>query len=126
MNDRPAAPVGARNLVMVILDSLRYDSWVAAFRAAQCNGTVSGAANTISQNFTTSTEYTGKNRTNAQYVGDLYNAFLRRGGDLAGVQYWIGQLATSALTRNQVRQAFIGTTEFQGRVTNIVNQGCLS
>ena len=30
MNDRPAAPVGARNLVMVILDSLRYDSWVEA------------------------------------------------------------------------------------------------
>jgi len=30
VNDRPAAPVGARNLVMVILDSLRYDSWVEA------------------------------------------------------------------------------------------------
>ena len=30
MSDRPAAPVGARNLVMVILDSLRYDSWVEA------------------------------------------------------------------------------------------------
>jgi hypothetical protein len=30
VNDRPAPPVGARNLVMVILDSLRYDSWVEA------------------------------------------------------------------------------------------------
>jgi Sulfatase len=30
VNDRPAAPVGSRNLVMVILDSLRYDSWVEA------------------------------------------------------------------------------------------------
>ena len=30
MNDRPAPPPGARNLVMVILDSLRYDSWVEA------------------------------------------------------------------------------------------------
>jgi hypothetical protein len=27
---RPAAPEGARNLVVVVLDSLRYDSWVAA------------------------------------------------------------------------------------------------
>jgi hypothetical protein len=27
---RPNAPVGARNLVIVVLDSLRYDSWVAA------------------------------------------------------------------------------------------------
>jgi len=30
MVDRPAPPPGARNLVVVILDSLRYDSWVAA------------------------------------------------------------------------------------------------
>src|SRR5205814_1129661 len=30
LSDRPAPPPGARNLVMVILDSLRYDSWVEA------------------------------------------------------------------------------------------------
>ena len=30
MTDRPAPPSGARNLVMVILDSLRYDSWISA------------------------------------------------------------------------------------------------
>jgi hypothetical protein len=30
----------------------------------------------------------------SQYVGDLYNAFLRRGGDIGGVLFWI-----SALTR---------------------------
>jgi hypothetical protein len=30
VTDRPAPPPGARNLVMVILDSLRYDSWVEA------------------------------------------------------------------------------------------------
>lgn len=29
-NDRPQPPPGARNLVVVVLDSLRYDSWVAA------------------------------------------------------------------------------------------------
>ena len=28
--DRPAPPAGARNLVVVVLDSLRYDSWVEA------------------------------------------------------------------------------------------------
>jgi len=28
--DRPQAPAGARNLVLVILDSLRYDTWLAA------------------------------------------------------------------------------------------------
>jgi len=30
MSERPTPPAGARNLVMVILDSLRYDSWVEA------------------------------------------------------------------------------------------------
>ena len=30
MTQRPASPAGARNFVMVILDSLRYDSWVEA------------------------------------------------------------------------------------------------
>ena len=30
VSDRPAPPAGARNLVVVILDSLRYDTWVAA------------------------------------------------------------------------------------------------
>ena len=58
-------------------------------------------------------------------MGDLYNAFLRRGGDLAGVQFWINQLSTAAQTREQVRQAFVSSTEFQARVTNVVNQGCL-
>ena len=51
-----------------------------------------------------------------------YNAFLRRGGDLSGVQFWIGALGT--LTRDQVRQQFIASTEFQARVANVVNQGC--
>ena len=48
-------------------------------------------------------EYLARSRTNAQYVGDLYNAFLRRGGDLGGVQFWIGQLNTGTHTREQVR-----------------------
>ena len=67
----------------------------------------------------------GKGRTNAQYVGDLYNAFLRRGGDLGGVQFWINEIATSARTRENVRQQFLASAEFQARVTNVVNQGCL-
>jgi hypothetical protein len=54
-------------------------------------------------------------------VGDLYNAFLRRGGDLAGVQYWIDQINTGALTRENVRQAFVGSPEFNARVVAIVN-----
>ena len=53
----------------------------------------------------------------------LYNAFLRRGGDLGGVQFWIGQLATR--TREAIRVEFKNSTEFQARVNAIIAQGCL-
>jgi hypothetical protein len=70
-----------------------------------------------------SAEYQGRNRTNSQFVDDMYNTFLRRGGDLAGVNFWIGQLATSS--RDQIRQQFKLSPEFQGRVNAILAQGCL-
>jgi hypothetical protein len=73
-----------------------------------------------------SPEYAGRNRTNAQYVGDLYNAFLRRGGELSGVQFWINDLATGARTRENMRQNFVASAEFQARVAAVVNQGCFT
>jgi hypothetical protein len=81
-------------------------------------------AEAISSGFVGSGEYAGRNRTNAQFVGDLYNAFLRRGGDLGGVQFWINDLDSGARTRENVRQSLLASPEFQGRVTNVVNQGC--
>ena len=78
----------------------------------------------ISAGFSTSPEYGARSRSNADFVADMYNAFLRRGGDLAGVQFWIGQLDSGARTRQQVRQAFISTPEFQGRVSAIIAAGC--
>jgi hypothetical protein len=60
----------------------------------------------ISSAFALSAEYVARARTTTQYVGDLYNAFLRRGGDIAGVQYWIGQISTGVQTREQVRVQF--------------------
>jgi hypothetical protein len=130
---------GARAEVDVVMDFYRgmlartpdpdgFTAWVNNFRTAQCAGSPGAAVNemveAISSGFAGSGEYVGRNRTNAQYVGDLYNAFLRRGGDLGGVQFWINDLNTSARTRQNVRQNFIASTEFQARVAGIVNQGC--
>ena len=39
-----------------------------------------------------------RQRNNTQFVTDMYYSFLRRGGDLAGVQFWINQLNTGAKT----------------------------
>jgi hypothetical protein len=116
-----------RGLLSRTPDPAGFDAWLQKFRTAQCSGgpAVFSAAETISSQFINSPEYVGRARTNAQYVGDLYNAFLRRGGDLGGVTYWIGQLDSGAQTRAGVRRQFLASPEFNSRVNAIIAQGCL-
>jgi hypothetical protein len=116
-----------RGLLGRLPDNAGFTFWVQQFRTAQCQGAaaVTAQAESISSFFALSTEYANRARNNSQYVGDLYNAFLRRGGDLAGVQFWINQVATGAQTREQVRKQFVASVEFQGRVQAIITQGCL-
>ena len=101
---------------------------MAQFRSAQCAGAgqVYTAVDQISSSFIYSAEYVSRNRSNTDYVGDLYYAFLRRGGDLAGVNYWINRLTSGAETREQLHKDFINTPEFSGRVNAIIAQGCAS
>jgi hypothetical protein len=118
-----------RGLLSRLPDTGGFNFWVQQFRTAQCAGAgatqaVNAQVESISSGFMNSAEYVARNRTNAQFVGDLYNAFLRRGGDLAGVQFWIGQLNGGA-TRNSIRQQFIASPEFQGRVAAIIAEGCV-
>ncbi len=116
-----------RGLLARLPDSGGFNFWVAQFRTAQCQGAsaVYEKVEAISSAYAGSPEYSARNRSNAEYVGDLYNAFLRRGGDLEGVKFWIGQLDSGAQTRDQLRKTFIGSAEFNARVNAIVAQGCL-
>jgi hypothetical protein len=116
-----------RGLLARLPDDAGFAHWVGRFRAAQCSGAsaVVEQAEAISAGFVNSAEYTNRARTNAQFVGDLYNAVLRRGGDLAGVQFWIGQLNQGTGTRDSVRRAFVNSPEFSNRVQQVVQQGCL-
>ena len=116
-----------RGLLARLPDSAGFDYWVGRFRSAQCQGAgaVAAEADAISSAFTLSSEYLGRLRDDAGYVGDLYNAFLRRGGDLAGVRFWIDEIATGARTRESVRQSFVASPEFSGRVSAIIAEGCL-
>ena len=116
-----------RGLLSRLPDDGGFAFWRQQFRTAQCQGAgaVTAQAEAISSAFALSAEYAARARTNAQYVGDLYNAFLRRGGDLGGVQFWIGQIDSGALTRESVRRQFIASPEFQGRVQAIIAAGCL-
>lgn len=116
-----------RGLLSRLPDNGGFDYWLQRFRTAQCAGeaTVRAEVESISSQFIQSGEYLGRNRTNTEYVGDLYNAFLRRGGDLEGVQFWIGEIANSRRTRENVRQQFVASPEFSTRINAVIAQGCL-
>jgi sugar lactone lactonase YvrE len=120
-----------RGLLSRLPDDAGFNFWVGRFRAAQCQGptAVNAQVEAISSQFATSGEYIGRNRTNAQYVGDLYNAFLRRGGDLGGVQFWVSAISRTSpppITREQLRVEFMNSPEFQARVQAMIAQGCLN
>jgi hypothetical protein len=82
-------------------------------------------ADAISNAFMNGAEYAGRARTNSQFVGDLYTAFLRRGGDIGGVQFWLNQLASLGKTRDRERQDFLASTEFAARVAAISAATCI-
>ena len=116
-----------RGVLSRLPDSSGFLYWVQRFRTAQCQGSAALIAEVeaISSAYMNSVEYLGRNRSVPQFVGDMYNAFLRRGGDLAGVQYWIQQLESGARSRENVRQQFLASPEFTARVNAIVQQGCV-
>jgi RHS repeat-associated protein len=56
-------------------------------------------------------------RTDSQYVGDLYYAYLQRGPDDSGLGWWTGQVASNG--RTNVCNAFEGSSEFITLVTTL-------
>jgi len=115
-----------RGILQRLPDSAGFTFFLGQFRQAQCSGAgaVRSEANTVSQQFFSSPEYANLNRSNAQYMSDIYNAIMRRGPDVAGINFWVQQLNGGAQTRDQVRQQFVQSTEFNNRVTNVINAGC--
>jgi RHS repeat-associated protein len=68
-------------------------------------------ASQIARSLFTSTNYeTSPYRTDAQYVADLYYAYLQRGPDDSGLGWWTGQVPGSG--RTNVCNAFEGSSEF--------------
>ena len=61
--------------------------------------------------FLNSSEYASLGRSNAQFVTDIYVAFLNRMPDSGGLTYWTGQLG-SGMPRNVVLNAFLFAPEF--------------
>ena len=114
-----------RGILNRLPDAAGLDYWAGRLHTAQCTdaSTVSAETVAVANAFLSSSEYPARGRTNAQYVADLYNAFLRRGADLAGFQYWVQRL-DGGMARDAVGQAFIQSPEFQARIAQVMAQGC--
>lgn len=109
-----------------------FNYWLGRFRTAQCAGPnnapgqVRAVALDLAGQSVVGAEYVGRNRTNAQFVADMYNAFLRRGADPSGMQFWLGRLTTGADTRASMVVGFTSSAEFQQRINQVVAAGCIN
>lgn len=104
--------------------------WVDQYQIAQCQTqdlreiAIKETSKRISSGFLRSAEYVSSNRTNAEYVVDLYSAFLRRGAEIDGFTFWKKQLDDTILSREQVMNGFIQSSEFRSRMKQVLNAGC--
>jgi len=121
-----------RGILGRLPDDGGYNFWLGQLRTAQCQGAaaVTAKAAELAQLFVGSGEYATReaarpaaDRTR-MYVGDLYNAFLRRGAEPSGYNFWVNQITSGAQTRDQVRTAFVNSSEFQARVNAVIAAGC--
>jgi hypothetical protein len=115
-----------RGLLARFPDVDGYNFWLGQMRNAQCTNAqqVREVSRQIALLFIQSQEYANRNRTNSQFVEDLYDAVLRRGADPGGFSYWVNQLISGA-TRQALLDTFVNSPEFQGRVQNVIAAGCM-
>jgi hypothetical protein len=119
-----------RGFLRRLPDPAGMGAWTNQFRTAQCRpevqkrAAVIATAQSISNGFLMTPEYVNRNRTNAEFVTDMYSAFLRRGADLTGFQHWKSTLDAGSMTRAQVLDSFLGSSEFSARVDSIAKTPC--
>jgi uncharacterized delta-60 repeat protein len=116
-----------RGILNRLPDTPSFQYWVGRLRTAQCSGAgyVYSEVDAMSRSFMFSAEYANRARSNTQLVTDMYYSFLRRGGDLGGVTYWIDELQSGRRSADAVRGAFITSPEFGARVQSVTAAGCL-
>jgi hypothetical protein len=117
-----------RGLLNRLPETAGFNSYLALMRTAQCSGPqqVRDLSSQIALGFLRSPEYTLRNRTNAQFVEDLYNGILRRGAMADEINYWVNFLNSGTYNREQELNFFATSAEFQLRVQQVIEAGCLS
>jgi hypothetical protein len=116
-----------RGLLARLPDAGGFNSWLGLMRKAQCACAtqVQELCRQLATLFTGSQEYLMRNRNNSQYVEDLYDAVLRRGADPSGFAHWVSELDSGSMSRKVLLNAFVNSTEFQGRIQAIIDAGCM-
>jgi hypothetical protein len=103
------------------------NSWLQMVQDAQCNADAQGIRDVVHQMalaFTHSVEYTNMGVDSSGYVVDLYDAIVRRGAECAGYTDWASELEGGVRMREEVLEIFVNSTEFQGRVDQVIGAGC--
>ncbi|MCQ2534704.1 MAG: DUF4214 domain-containing protein [Clostridia bacterium] len=86
-------------------DEAGYNYWVDNLN----NGQACGAQ--VGYGFIFSQEYINKNRTDKEFVTDMYAMYFGREADTAGFNYWVS-LLESGLTREDIMAGFANSEEF--------------
>jgi RHS repeat-associated protein len=95
--------------------------WTATLDQAMAQGfdPLLTQAQSLGNTLFTSTEYANRNRNNTQFVTDLYWAYLQRGPDQGGLDFWVYQLTYNGASRETIRGEFARSLEFQYKVAGV-------
>ncbi|MDQ3803369.1 MAG: PA14 domain-containing protein, partial [Acidobacteriota bacterium] len=91
--------------------------WQARLGAAPDFASLEGEARALGAEVFDSAEYAGRNRTDREFVYDLYWSYLQRGPDQAGWDSRTSQVATAG--RAGVREALAGEDEFAEKLRRL-------
>jgi RHS repeat-associated protein len=104
-------------------NSTELNSWLSTLRTNYSQGQTPflEGMKSLGVSLFTSQEYINRNRTDTEFVYDLYKAYLYREPDSGGWSFWVSQVALNG--RNQVRLAFDLAPEFHAKVRGISPYG---
>jgi YD repeat-containing protein len=100
--------------------------WAGRLNQAQGDYQLVSEAKALGAYLFTSTEYANRNRTDGEYVADLYWSYLQRAPDAGGLNFWTNEFAQCngdaqcrANKRSDLRVAFQESAEFGEKVRNL-------
>ena len=104
-------------------NSSELNSWTSQLREAYYLGQSQeiATASYMGRELFKSQEYANRNRSDHDFVGDLYWAYLQRAPDQAGWDWWTSQVSVSG--RDAVRDAFATSDEFAAKVATLCPRG---